>query len=253
MQLKKTSSFRQLSHAITGVIKSPRKVSVGLWYKIYGWSDESPSTPLPDAQMERITPKDATFKEISFTFSLIALAAQVARADGTLTAEKYIAFREAFPLLGGVCMKIRSLFAIACENTVHFSHYVNQIKYVYPRNMPLYSELVERLFRIAGADGVVSPASEMMLAKIAHMLGLSASQYTSIRDKNIGAPDAHQVLGVNKRASATKIKKQYHELMREYHPDRYATQELSPEVEMLLRLKASEINKAYKVLSKKAA
>ncbi len=253
MQLKKTSSFRQLSHAITGVIRSPRRLTVGLWYRLYGWSDEVPSTPLPDAKMERITPKDATFKEISFTFSLIALAAQVARADGALTAEKYIAFREAFPLLGGVCMKIRSLFAIACENTVHFSHYVNQIKYIYPRNMPLYSELVERLFLIAGAGGVVSPVSEMMLAKIAHMLGLSASQYTTIRDKNIGAPDAHQVLGVNRRASATKIKKHYRELIREYHPDRFATQKLSPEVELLLKLRSSEINKAYKVLSKKAA
>jgi DnaJ like chaperone protein len=234
-------------------VKAPRRLSIGLWYKLYGWSDESPAAPLPDAQMERITPKDPTFKEISFTFSLIALAAQVARADGALTAEKYIAFREAFPLLGGVCMKIRSLFAIACDNTVHFSHYVNQIKYIYPRNIPLYSELVERLFRIAAAGGLVTPKSEMMLAKIAHMLGLSATQYTAIRDRNIGMPDAHQVLGVNRRASATKIKKHYRDLMREYHPDRFATQELSPEVELLLKLKSSEINKAYKVLSKKAA
>ncbi len=253
MQLKRISPLQQLTHAVSAVAKAPRKLTVGLWYKLYGWSDDTPAAPLPEAEMERITPKDPTFKEISFTFSLIALAAQVARADGALTAEKYIAFREAFPLLGGVCMKIRSLFAMACDNTVHFSHYVNQVKYVYPRNIPLYSELVERLFRIAAAGGVVSPASEMMLAKIAHMLGLSASQYTAMRDRNIGAPDAHQVLGVQKRANANKIKKQYHELMREYHPDRFATQQLSPEVEMLLKLKSSEINKAYKILSKKAA
>ena len=253
MQLKKISPLQQLAYAVTKAAKAPRRFSIGLWYRLYGWADDTPAAPLPDKKMERITPKDPTFKEISFTFSLIALAAQVARADGAMSAEKYIAFREAFPLLGGVCMKIRSLFAMACDNTVHFSHYVNQIKYLYPRNIPLYSELVERLFRIAAADGVVTPASEMMLAKIAHMLGLGAAQYTAIRDRNISTPDAHQVLGVNKRASATKIKKHYRDLMREYHPDRFATQELSPEVEMLLKLKASEINKAYKVLSKKAA
>lgn len=253
MQLKKLSPIQQLAHAVTAVARAPKRLSVGLWYKLYGWSDETPEPALSEEQIERITPKDPTFKEISFTFSLIALAAQVARADGAMTAEKYIAFREAFPLLGGVCMKIRSLFAMACDNTVHFSHYVNQIKFIYPRNIPLYSELVERLFRIAAADGVVTPESELMLAKIAHMLGLSATQYTNIRDRNISSPDAHQVLGVNRRASATKIKKHYRDLMREYHPDRFATQQLSPEVEMLLKLKSSEINKAYKVLSKKAA
>ncbi len=228
-------------------------MSVGLWYRLYGWADDEQTGPLPDAQMAGITPKEPSFKEISFTFSLIALSAHIARADSPLTPEKYLAFREAFPLSGGMCGKIRSLFAMACANPVHFGHYVSQIKHAFPRDTVLFTGLVDRLFRIAAADGVVSPAEEMLLAKVAHMLDLSASQYTAIRDRHIGAPDAHYVLGVAKRTSGEKLKARYRELMRRYHPDRFAMQDLSPEVEMLLRLKSSEINEAYKALSKKAA
>ena len=45
----------------------------------------------------------------------------------------------------------------------------------------------------------------------------------------------------------------YRELMRRYHPDRFAHQSVSPEVALLLQLKSSEINQAYRWLSKKAA
>ena len=45
----------------------------------------------------------------------------------------------------------------------------------------------------------------------------------------------------------------YRELMRTWHPDRFAGHDVSPEVAMLLELKASEINAAYRTLSKRAA
>ena len=252
MQLRKTPSFWPL-RVIAAVARAPRRLSVNLWYRLYNWADTEQAAPLPDKKMAGITPREASFKELSFTFSLIALAAHIARADGTITPEKYVAFRDAFPLMGGMCGKLRSLFAVACASTAQFTHYVNQIKFAYPRNIPLFMELVDRLFRIAAADGTISPAEELLLARVAHMLELSAGQYSEIRDRYAGAPQPHRVLGVHPRVSPSMLKQRYRDLMRRYHPDRFAAQDLSPEVEMLLRLKASEINDAYKVLSKKAA
>ena len=143
-------------------------------------------------------------------------------------------------------------FALACENQTPFEHYVTQIKYTFPRQMALFRSLVERLFRIAAADGAISREEERVLARIAHLLGISAADYTDIRDRYV-SPKAHQVLGLEKRASGQRLKKHYYALMREYHPDRFANENVSPEVDMLLKLKVSEINQAYRALSKKAA
>ena len=225
----------------------------GVWYRLMGFTQEQPIAHLPEQVIERITPRDAGFKDISFTFAAIALSARVATASGELNREKYIAFRASFPLTGGICGKIRKLFALACSDPTPYEHYVTQIKHVFPRQMSLFISLLDRLFYIAAASGEIGREEERMLARIAHMLGISASEYSELRDRYARPLEAHKILGVQKRPKSALLKKRYHALMREVHPDRFATERVSPEVEMLLRLKASEINHAYKILSKKAA
>jgi DnaJ like chaperone protein len=246
LQLRKYGSFKSLMSSAL----RPLPGVGGLIYRLESWSD---APPRPAPVIEKITPRDIDFKHISFTFAVIALSARVARIDGALTGARYIAFREAFPLTGGICGKIRGLFLVACENPTPFEHYVNSIKYAFPRRMPLFTSLVDRLFRIAAADGDVSREAERMLSKVAHMLELSPADYMQIRERHRGPRKAHEVLGVKKRIKASALKKHYRELMRRWHPDHFASQDLSPEVELLLRLKASEINEAYRALSKKAA
>jgi len=243
MQLRKISGFKMFV---------PTRALAGAWYRLMGWRAE-PVAQLPEGFIERITPQDHAFKNLSFTFAVIALSARVACADGQLTREKYIAFRDAFPLVGGLCGKLRKLFTMACENKAPLEYYITQIKYTFPRQMDLFYSLLDRLFRIAASDGTLSRKEDRMLAKISHLLDLSAAQYTELRERYSQPPKPHQVLGVEKKIKSAPLKKHYHILMREYHPDRYAGQILSPEVDMLLRLKVSEINQAYKALSKKAA
>ena len=61
------------------------------------------------------------------------------------------------------------------------------------------------------------------------------------------------MLGVSRRAPAGTRKKRYRELIQRYHPDRYAGDEQSPEVELMLKLKTSEINNAYRTNYPRAA
>ena len=197
--------------------------------------------------------EDDTFRHISFTFAVIALSARIACAEGPLTKNKYIAFRESFPLNGGICGKIRQLFTLACNDKTPTEHYINQIKYMYPEKSDLFTSVIERLFRIASADGEIGTIAEDMLSYIAHSLDLSAETFAQIHTSYEQASRAHVVLGVSQETSSALLKKRYHELMRRYHPDRYGTEELSDEIRMLLRAKTSEINSAYRVLSKRAA
>lgn len=249
-QLQKNSALKQLTNSLATLARTPGRLTVSLWYRLYGWADES-GTP-PDS-IAHLKSGETPGKQISFTFSVIALSAHVARANGNITQEKYLAFREVFPLSDNMCQKIRELFVLACEDEMPFTHYVNQIKYAYPNHKALFSSLVDRLFCIAAVDGTISPAEEKILAKISHMLELSASEYMEVRDHHMRASHAYHVLGVNRKSSPEDIKKQYRKLMRKYHPDHHASMAHSADIEMVLQLKASDINDAYSLLSKKAA
>jgi len=202
-----------------------------------------------------IPSEDDGFRNLAFTYAVIALSAKIACCDGAVTRAKYMMFRESFPLSGGICGNLRSLFTLACESPAPFEHYVAQVKYAFPQKQELFASLVDRLFRIATSDGQLSQNSEHMLARISHLLELPATSYHAIRlryERPAQEP-AHRILGVKENAKSGTLKKRYRELLNLYHPDRYADHNLSPEVEHLLQLKTSEINAAYKKLSKKAA
>lgn len=230
----------------------PRQLLAGLRYRLLGWVSPRQKAP-PSKILKNIAGRDDDFKQLSFTFAVIALSAKLACAGGPLTPEKYLAFRSSFPLKGGICGKIRSLFMLACDNPTPVEHYVTQIKYTFPGNRELFSSLLDRLFAIAAADGEVSREEERLLAQIAHQLDISASEYSATLSRHVRPLKAHEVLGVSKRTKGNALKQRYRELLQRYHPDRYAGDELSPEVELMLKLKTSEINKAYRALSRRAA
>lgn len=241
--------------------KQPRKLSLSLLKPTRGlvalrYVTGKKAKPVQarhdEALAAAFAPKDVEFKHISFTFAIITLSAKLATAGAPLSRESYIAFRDAFPLSGGLCPKLRKLFVLACNDTTPLEHTVQQIKYAFPRNRELFQALVARLFAIAAAYPPIMRAQEVMLGKIAHMLELSPGTYAKLHEEYT-KPKPHHILGTNKKPGRQQLKKRYHTLMQRYHPDRYANEELSPEVTQLLSLRTAEISAAYRVLSKKVA
>ncbi len=232
---------------ITGISRLPSR---GISFLRYMFTDSEYVESSPN--VENIT-QESSFKHISFTFSAISLSALVARADGAVSQAEYLAFRDSFPLTGGMCGKIRQLFLLACQNSTPLTTHIQQIKSLFPNQKELFISLIDRLFCIAIADKPLSREEERLLAKIAHSLDLSPSEYSLLYDKYSRPLAAHVVLGVEKRSPKDIIKKRYHALMNRYHPDRFSATAVSSEVEMLLTLKTTEINQAYRKLSKIAA
>ena len=239
-------ALKQTPSKLLQAAQLPARLFVGMRYALS--HDEKPA-----AVAEHIIPREASAKDMSFTFAVISLAAHVARADGPITREEYVAFRDAFPLDLGICGKIRKLFALACESGTPFSAHVQHIKHLFPGQRDLFASLTERMFSIAIADGPLTKPEERIIAKIAHLLELTPSEYSRIYDLYSRPLPAHHVLGVQKRDARTAIKKRYHQLMQRYHPDRFAAHPTSPEVTMLLTLRSAEISQAYKMMTKKAA
>ena len=233
------------------VTRAPRRLLIGLRYHISGiWEEVCNENP----QRTRIkTPKETQLRNLSFTYAVIALSARVARSDNGLTRERYIAFRDAFPLQDNMCDKIRELFMLACEDATPTEYYTAQIMQLFPKQHALRALIISRLFAIACADGTLSKADDWKLARISHLLGISAMRYSQIRTQQFEKKTPHELLGVEEKAPLSAIKKRYRELMQRYHPDRYAGNKISQELEMLLQLRSSEINDAYGQMSKRAA
>ncbi|MEZ5690994.1 MAG: molecular chaperone DjiA [Rickettsiales bacterium] len=191
--------------------------------------------------------------DVSFTFAVISLSAMVARADGGISKEEYLAFRDSFPLTGGICIKIRQLFMLACKSNIPVSSHVRQIKLSFPHKKDLFFALVERLFRIAAADKPLSKEESKVIVKIARMLDISPSDYSMLYDRYSKPLPPHVILGIEKRSPKDIIKKHYYRMIKRYHPDKFINNTLSPEIKMLLTLKTSEISQAYNTLIRKAA
>lgn len=64
--------------------------------------------------------------------------------------------------------------------------------------------------------------------------------------------DPYEVLGLEKGANRSAIRAAYHQRSMNYHPDRYSSAELPPEVMDYLEAMARRINAAYDVLSEDA-
>ena len=239
---KKTSRLRRFFSSLLA----------GFRYRIYGLFTAR-IKPVSESILEGVARDDQDFRHFSFTFALVAISARAACAGGPLTREKYLAFRESFPLKAGICGKIRALFTLACSDQTPLDHYVRQIMYSYPKHDELYTSIIKHLFRIATADGTLAREAERVLASVALMLDIPPATYNQIHSHYAGPVSAHQVLGVKANAKPHVLKQRYHALMRSYHPDRFASDDLSPELQSLLQLKSSEINTAYRILSKRAA
>lgn len=228
----------------------PKRGAVALRYVVFHKREQISN--IAPAIAESISGEDNSFKNMSFTFAAISLSAMVAQIDGEVSQEEYLAFRDSFPLTGGMCGKIRQLFDLACQSQIPASLHISQIKVMFPDQVELYTSLVDRLFRIAIADKPLTREEEKLLAKIAHSLDITPAEYSALYDRYSRPLAPHTILGLEKRSHKDTIKQRYHTLMNRYHPDRYASIPTSPEVQMLLTLKSAEITQAYRSLTQVA-
>ena len=121
------------------------------------------------------------------------------------------------------------------------------------RNRMSYSprlELVHILFRISRADGVISDAEISLIQQVATQLGVSHTDYLSLKAMFVESADADfKILDVSNSASEDEVKKAYRKLAMRFHPDRL--QGLSEGEKKSAETKFLRVQKAYENIKKK--
>ncbi|MGC9953303.1 MAG: TerB family tellurite resistance protein [Rhizomicrobium sp.] len=192
---------------------------------------------------------------IAFTIAIIALAAKMAKADGVVSDAEIEAFDRVFRVPPNEQASVRRFFDLAQQDTAGYEAYAGQIARLYAGKPAVLEDILDGLFEIAKADGVLHPGENAFLERVAEIFGFAQGEYRRIRASHF-APDAadpYVVLGVSYDASDEEIKRTYRLLVRENHPDSLIARGVPEEFVTLATDKLAAINGAYeKILAERA-
>ena len=191
-------------------------------------------------------------RSVAFTIAVIALAAKMAKADGTVTRGEVAAFREIFHIPPAEERNAARVFNLARQDVAGFDAYARRIAAMFGAGHQALHDLMEGLFYIAVADGGYHPHEDDFLSEVARIFGLGPREFQTIRAQFApdAHPDPHAVLGVSPDASRDEVRAAWRALVRETHPDRLVARGLPAEAIKLAEKRLIAINRAWEEISK---
>lgn len=189
-------------------------------------------------------------QSVAFTIAVIVLSAKMAKADGVVSRSEIETFKQVFRVPPEDLKAVGRIFDRARADAVGFEPYARQIARMFRDRRPVLEELLQGLFRIAGADGRVAQEEIDYLRRVAHIFGFSEAEFNRIKasylmGRGSEEADPYQVLGVSPSAGPEEIKAAYRKLLREHHPDRLIAQGLPQEFIDVATSKMASVNAAY--------
>lgn len=229
MALPRLSIWQRLGVVVTDMVESSRRVVDKLMGSV---------ARIPDAEERRA---------VAFTAAMIALSAKMAKADGVVTADEVDAVRTLFDVPPGEEANVRRLFNLARRDVAGFDQYAKRIRELYPDDPELLINILDALFFIATADGVVHELEMRYLETVAQVFGLEDREFDRLvsRHTNEEGGDPYEVLGVKAEISDDELRKAYRALVAEYHPDRVISRGLPEELVAIANNRLASINGAY--------
>ena len=205
---------------------------------------------LIDREVPALEPGEAP--GIVFTIAMIALAAKMAKADGTVTEEEIETFHRLFRVAPDEQARVDRIFRLAQQDTAGFEAYATQIAKMLVGNPALLEDILDGLFEIAKADGVFHPGEDAYLARVADIFGFTPGAYRRIRAAHVGPDknDPYVILGIDHDVGDDEVRATYRLLVRENHPDKLIARGVPEEFIRLATDKLAVINVAYDKIEK---
>jgi DnaJ like chaperone protein len=184
---------------------------------------------------------------VTFTIAIIALAGKMARADGVVTEEEFEVFQRVFGVPSEEEANVRRIFNLARQDIAGFEHYAGQIAQLFRDNPAMLEDILDGLFEIAKADGVLHPGEAQFLERVAEIFGFAPGEFRRIRASHFAPEltDPYVILGLSYVADEDELKQTYRRLVRENHPDSLMARGVPAEFIKLANDKLAAINNAY--------
>ena len=184
---------------------------------------------------------------VTFTIAVVALAGKMARADGVVSEEEFRVFRQAFGVPPEEEGNVQRIFNLARQDIAGFEYYAGQIARLFVGNPAMLEDVLDGLFEIAKADGVLHPCEARFLERVAEIFGFAPNEFRRIRASHFAPEltDPYVILGLSYAADEDELKQTYRRLVRENHPDSLMARGVPAEFIKLATDKLAAINTAY--------
>jgi DnaJ like chaperone protein len=215
---------------------------MGFWKKIAGLAARR-----PDAAECDQCPPGLPGEDPAFSTAVTALGAKLASADSRSDHGEYQAFREVFQPEAASERNVQMLYDLASQSTLGYESYAKRLARRYRGCPQLLEDVLDGLFHIAAADGVVSAGEAAYLERVSELFGLSPLTYRRLRATHLGAAsdDPYVVLGLAPDAADAELNAARRKLLAEWHPDRVRARGLPEEFVEVFSAKAVALNQAY--------
>lgn len=186
-------------------------------------------------------------RSIGFTIAIIGLGAKMAKADGEVTREEVIVFRQIFQISPRDEAHAAKVFNLARQDVAGFEAYAGKIATMFKNDREMLVDLLEGLFHIAMADGNYHPKEDAFLAQVAQVFGLEDRVFVCLRSRYVpgATPDPYSVLGITPDMGYDQIHKRWRTLVRENHPDAMIGRGLPEEAVAIATSRLANINHAW--------
>jgi DnaJ like chaperone protein len=190
-------------------------------------------------------------KTVAFTIAVIALSAKMAKADGLVTRDEVMAFREVFSIAPEDEAGAARVFNLARQDVAGFEEYARRIRAMFGNDYGTLCDLMEGLFHIAMADGKYHPGEEAFLLEVAEIFELPETSFRRLKSRFVPdtAPDPFDVLGVTPEMPLQDIRKAWRQLVRDSHPDVMIARGVPEEAVKLSEKRLIAINRAWEEIS----
>jgi DnaJ like chaperone protein len=119
----------------------------------------------------------------------------------------------------------------------------------------MLEDILDGLFHIATADGVLHEREGRFLHHVAEIFEIEENHYQTImaRHVHLGEGDPYVVLGIERGKPFAEIKTRYRQLVAANHPDRLIARGLPQEFIRIATKRLAAINAAYEMIERDLA
>jgi len=195
-----------------------------------------------------------TRRKVAFSVAVIALSAKMAKADGIVSEKEVQAFRDIFEFPQDQAKNVARLYNLARQDVAGYEAYAEKLSSLCvtcAANCPVLEDVLDGLFHIAKADGLIHEKEMHFLRHIAEIFQMSEQRFEQIAARHVSiGRDPYKVLGVSSADDFPTIRRRYLALVSENHPDRLVSRGVPEEFHAIANERMAALNDAYAAIEK---